>query len=384
MLAVHFGAGNIGRGFIGQLLSQSGYEVVFVDVNEEIVQKLQEKRHYRVIIAGEQIEEQHVYHVTALHSVKDHEAVLQHIAKADFVTTAVGPNVLPLIAPVIAEGIRKRLEVNRTPVYIIACENMIGGSSFLKEHVWKKLSEEEQTMASQYCSFPNCAVDRIVPNQKNEDLLSVTVEPFFEWVIETKQMIGTIPPIEGVRIVDELPPYIERKLFTVNTGHALVAYLGYYKKFFTIHEAMKDEEIYADVVKALNESGRVLIQKYGWNADEHQIYIKKIVQRFTKSAITDEVTRVGRSPIRKLGPNDRLISPAKQYYDLFHEIPSGLVKGIAALLQFDYQEDTEAMELQETIRQMGIEGALSRYAGLELGHPLIAAVKTEAATLAKQ
>ncbi|WP_027409042.1 mannitol-1-phosphate 5-dehydrogenase [Anoxybacteroides tepidamans] len=384
MLAVHFGAGNIGRGFIGSLLSQSGYEVVFVDVNTEVVQKLQEKREYRVVIAGDTIEEQIVRNVMALHSQMDAERVIECIANAHIVTTAVGPNVLPYLAPAIAEGLRRRWSVSRTPINIIACENMIGGSAFLKKHVWEHLSAEEQALTDDYAGFPNCAVDRIVPNQKNADPLAVTVEPFFEWVIETKQIVGPLPQITGAHFVNELPPYIERKLFTVNTGHAIAAYVGYCQHRFSIDEAMKDADIRAGVMKALHESGRVLVKKYGWNAEEHQKYIEKIVQRFANPAITDEVTRVGRSPIRKLGANDRLISPAKQYYDLFQEIPFGLVKGIAALLQFDYEEDAEAMELQETIRQWGIEGALSRYAELELEHPLVAAIKAEAAALGKR
>lgn len=140
---------------------------------------------------------------------------------------------------------------------------------------------------------------------------------------------------------------------------------------------MEDDDIRADVVKALHESGRVLIKKYGWNHEEHQAYIEKIVQRFTNPVITDEVTRVARSPIRKLGANDRLISPAKQYYELFQEVPKALVKGIAALLLFDYKEDGEAEELQKTIKELGIEGALFQYSQLEHDHPLVQEIKKQ-------
>ena len=37
--AIHFGGGNIGRGFIGELLVRSGYEVTFVDVADALVER---------------------------------------------------------------------------------------------------------------------------------------------------------------------------------------------------------------------------------------------------------------------------------------------------------------------------------------------------------
>lgn len=99
MQAVHFGAGNIGRGFIGSLLAASGYKVVFVDVNEQIVRLLKERGEYRVIVAGERQEEQWVRGVSVLNSQTEREQVIAAIAAADLVTTAVGPHILPAIAP---------------------------------------------------------------------------------------------------------------------------------------------------------------------------------------------------------------------------------------------------------------------------------------------
>lgn len=381
MLAVHFGAGNIGRGFIGQLLSQSGFEVVFVDVNDEIVSLLNERREYRVIISSESKTEQIIRRVQAVNSLKDYEKVIDYLTKADLVTTAVGPNILPIIAKVLAEGLQKRLATNPNPLNIIACENMIGGSSFLKEKVFENVSEDEVVHFENMFGFPNSAVDRIVPNQKNEDPLAVIVEPFFEWVVERKDVVGNIPNVNGMLLVDDLMPYIERKLLTVNTGHSIAAYLGYVKNFKTIKEAIEDKEIRSDVQQSLTESGDVLTKKYGLNEKDHQAYIDKIIKRFSNPSIIDEVVRVARSPIRKLGANDRLIRPAKQYYELFNKIPIGLTKGIAALLLFDYQEDAESVKLQETIKNEGIEEALLQYSQLEKHHPLVAAIKDQVTSL---
>lgn len=374
MLAVHFGAGNIGRGFIGNLLYHSGYVTCFVDVNSEIVNLLNERKEYRVVLAEESQEEILVKDVRAINSATNPELVIEAIAKADLVTTAIGPNILPFIAGLVAEGLKKRIELNAPPVNVIACENMIGGSSFLKEKIYEKLTEAEKAVFDERIGFPDSAVDRIVPNQINEDKLMVKVEPFYEWVVEETKLVGKKPEIEGITYVPDLVPYIERKLFTVNTGHALAAYFGYYFKIETINEAMENEQIKQLVEGALTESGDFIVKKYGFNGDAHKQYIQKIIGRFANPYITDEVTRVGRSPIRKLGPNDRLVSPARQYLEVIGKEPENLLKGIAAALSYDFEGDEEAVRVQTTIREKGLEAAITEYTKLENDSPLFAGI----------
>lgn len=364
MLAVHFGAGNIGRGFIGNLLYHSGYETCFVDVNDEVVGLLNEKKEYRVVLADPAQEEVTIKNVRAINNAKNPEQVRAAIAEADLVTTAIGPNILPLIAGLIADGLRKRLEVTDRPLNIIACENMIGGSSLLKEKIFEKLTEEEKLKFEGRFGFPDSAVDRIVPNQSNEDKLMVKVEPFYEWVVEEPKIVGEKPPVAGVTYVEDLIPYIERKLFTVNTGHALAAYFGYYYGMDTINQAMADPRINGLVEGALKESGEFLVKKYGFNPDDHNKYIRKIIGRFSNSYIVDEVTRVGRSPIRKLGPNDRLVRPARQYVEVTGKEPEYLLKGIAAALLYDFQGDNEAVQVQTVIREKGLEAAIVQFTEL--------------------
>jgi mannitol-1-phosphate 5-dehydrogenase len=370
MLAVHFGAGNIGRGFIGNLLYHSGYETCFVDVNAEVVNLLNERGEYRVVLAEEAQEESVIKNVRAINNAVNPEKVVEAIVEADLVTTAIGPNILPLIAGLIADGLKKRLEVSDKPLNIIACENMIGGSSLLKEKIFEKLSVEEKAQFDSRFGFPNSAVDRIVPNQSNEDKLMVKVEPFYEWVVDESIIVGDKPAVKGITYVPDLVPYIERKLFTVNTGHALAAYFGYYFGVETINQAMSKPEIRELVEGALSESGEFLVKKYGFDADAHALYIAKIIGRFSNSYIVDEVTRVGRSPIRKLGPNDRLVSPSRQYLEVVGKEPVNLLKGIAAALLYDYSGDQEAVEVQTTIQEQGVEAAIEKYSTLTAASPL--------------
>jgi mannitol-1-phosphate 5-dehydrogenase len=382
LLAVHFGAGNIGRGFIGNLLYHSGYETCFVDVNEQMVDLLNAKGEYRVVLAEPTQEEVVVRNVRAINSAAHPEQVIAAIAEADLVTTAIGPNILPFIAGLVADGLRKRLEINSKPLNIIACENMIGGSTLLKEKVYEKLTEAEKGKFDAQFGFPDSAVDRIVPNQINEDKLMVKVEPFYEWVVEETKIVGEKPEIIGITYVSELVPYIERKLFTVNTGHALAAYFGYYYKVKTINQAMENEQIAELVEGALKESGEFLVKKYGFHSEEHHKYIKKILQRFSNSYIIDEVTRVARSPIRKLGPNDRLVSPARQYHEIVGEEPTFLLKGIAAALLYDYSKDEEAVQIQEMIQTDGLETAIGKLTQLDEGTTLFKGIVNQYKQLA--
>ncbi|MDN4527248.1 mannitol-1-phosphate 5-dehydrogenase [Fictibacillus fluitans] len=377
MLAVHFGAGNIGRGFIGNLLYQSGYETVFVDVNEELVSLLNERKQYTVVLADESQQEQIIKNVSAVNSSTDAEKAVEMVAKADLVTAAVGPNILPFIAGTIAEGLKKRTAASDAPLNIIACENMIGGSTLLKEKVFEKLNEEEKQQFETRFGFPDAAVDRIVPNQSNEDKLMVKVEPFYEWAVDQTKIVGTKPDVEGITYVDDLKPYIERKLFTVNTGHAAAAYLGYYGGVPTIDQAMKNPEIKEVIEGAVKETGNMLISKYGFEREAHEAYAAKIVNRFTNPYISDEVTRVGRSPIRKLGPNDRLVSPAKQYHELTGDMPASLIKVIAAALLYDYKEDPEAVNVQETIASNGLEQAIEQFTEIPAASELSKAIVSQ-------
>lgn len=381
MLAVHFGAGNIGRGFIGLLLNKAGYHTTFVDVNDKLINELNEQKEYNVVLASEKSETIRVTDVSGLNSMENPEQVIQAIADADIVTTAVGPNSLGKFSELIAKGLEKRSQVSKRPLNLIACENMIGGSALLKSKVFDHLSEENKTEFNSLYGFPDAVVDRIVPNQMNEDPLEVAVEPYYEWVVEEPKIVGEKPPIDGITYVDDLTPYLERKLFTVNTGNAIPAYIGYFMGYSHIQEAMEDEKIRHIIEGALKESGEVLIRKYNFDSEEHQRYIDKTIERFLNPYISDEVTRVARGPVRKLEANDRLIRPAKLYMDLTGEEPVYLATVIAAVLLYDNKEDEEAFRLQSLIDDSGLKNTLQTVSDLEATDPLLPVVLNQVENL---
>lgn len=360
--AVHFGAGNIGRGFIGALFSQSGYNVVFVDIADQIINQLNEEKQYKVKLATDEQETMIIENVSGLNNLKQEKEVVEAIKDAAFLTTAIGPNILPRIAPLIAKGLAARVDEggNGEKLYVIACENQISATDLLKGYILEHLDEKVKDKVQQQVSFLNSAVDRIVPIQNNHGSLDVLVEPYHEWVVETTE---EIPPIEGMKMVPELAPFIERKLFTVNTGHAVIAYLGYLENKETIDQTLADEEIYKQVRGTLGETGAYLINRYDLDPEDHQKYIDKIIGRFQNAHLNDGVTRVGRSPLRKLGPDDRLVRPAVQAQKAGLSY-TNLAKAIAAALMFDYEGDEEAVKLQGMIKENGVPYVLQEVCGL--------------------
>lgn len=363
--AVHFGAGNIGRGFIGEILSKNGFSIDFVDINETIINALNERNEYTIQFADESQKETTVKNVDGFNNQTNPEAVIESLSKANIVTTAIGPNILPFIAELIAKGIQKRRKQSNTQMLdVIACENMIGGSQFLFSKVKEYLSDEDMEYVEQYIGFPNAAVDRIVPIQHHEDPLYVSVEPFSEWVVDETQSKNKELKLEDVEYMEDLEPYIERKLFSVNTGHATVAYTGAYKGYETIDEAIADDTVLAKLRAVLGETGDLLINKWGFDKDTHMAYINKIVSRFENKYISDSITRVARTPIRKLGFDERFIRPICELKErgLSYE---NLVDVVAMVLKYDDATDLQSLELQAMLKEKPIEEILKHIINLE-------------------
>ena len=372
MKALHFGAGNIGRGFIGKLLADAGLELTFADVNQVVLDALNARHSYQVHVVGENEQVDTVSGVNAVSSIGDE--VIDLVAQVDLITTAVGPVVLERIAPALAKGLAKRkAQGNDAPLNIIACENMVRGTSQLKGHVFNALNDEDKGWVESHIGFVDSAVDRIVPPSESatNDPLEVTVETFSEWIVDKTQFVGALPTIPGMELTDNLMAFVERKLFTLNTGHAITAYLGKLAGHQTIRDAILDDAIRAVVKGAMEESGAVLIKRYGFEADKHAAYIEKILGRFENPYLKDDVERVGRQPLRKLSAGDRLIKPllGTLEYDLPHH---NLVQGIAAAMHYRSEQDPQAQELAQLIDEKGPQAALAQVSGLDAQSEVVA------------
>ena len=375
MKAVHFGAGNIGRGFVGKLLADSGYEVVFADVADALIDALSATDSYTVTEIGGGTST--VTNFRAINSRTDEPRLIEEIATADVVTTAVGPRVLPFVAPVIARGIEQRIESGDDVIdgeqrlAVFACENAINATDALESLVRAALPEAVADALDATAAFANTAIDRIVPAQDPDAGLNVTLEPFFEWVIDRTPFRGRPPAIVGVHWVDELAPFIERKLYTVNTAHATAAYHGFVRGIASITEAITDPAIRAEVEAAIAETRSLLVAKFGLDPAEQRAYGEKILGRLSNPDLPDTVVRVGRGPLRKLSRSERFIGPAAELAE--RDMPrDALLRAVGAALAFDTPEDAESVELQAILTQQEPDGAVTVVTGIPPAHPLFA------------
>ena len=246
---------------------------------------------------------------------------------------------------------------------------MVGQTQTLKKYVQSHLSDEENAWLSEHIGFANCSVDRIIPapTSRYANNLDVSVEEFSEWIVDETLLRAPIdPPVQGMTLTNSLQAYIERKLFTLNCGHAITAYLGFVHGLERVDQALANKEIMEDVRGALRESGAALVKKHGFDAKEHERYVERVFSRFTNPKLHDDVERVGRQPLRKLSKGDRLLGPTAMAR--VYGLPiDHLARGIAAALLFDVKSDPQSTEMIARINEIGIERAVAEYTGFEEG-----------------
>lgn len=371
--AVHFGAGNIGRGFLGQLYHQSGYRTVFVDVDDRVVAALNAQGRYDIQIVGEErCEANPVRNVSAIHG-EDVEAVAEAVAGCDLASCAVGVRALPRIAPSLAAGLARRADGTAEPLNVVVCENLLDATDTLRQAVLGATDAAHRRFVRERVGFVATVVSRMVPIVPEEirqrHPLYVAVEPYCTLPVHATAFVDGVPDVEGFLPVENIEAHEERKLFCHNCGHALCAYPGHQKGHELIADAVTDPEIRDLVAAGLAETGEALIARHGFDPAEHQAHVDDLLGRFANRALGDTVFRVGRDPIRKLGRHDRLVGAAQLCLDQGVE-PSRVLEGIGAALRFDHPDDPQAARLQAMLAEGGPEAVLSEVCGLQPTDPL--------------
>lgn len=369
---VQFGAGAIGRGFMGQLFAAGGYETVFVDVQTDLLAALNARGSYPLRLVGPTRHETLTIAPVRAVDARDTEAVAAEVARCVLACTAVGVAALPHVAPAIAAGVRQRAD----PLHVLLCENQLHCADLMRGLLAPLL----ETPLLGRVGLVEVVVGRMVPLPRAEraDPLEVVAEDYAELPVNAAGLAGELPPVPGLRVVQNFTAHVERKLYLHNMAHALAAYLGALHGCPTIHAALAHPEVAAAVTGAMAEAGEALCRKHGFPRDEMRRHAESLRHRFANPELRDSVERVGRDPIRKLRPEDRLIGAARLCLDEGVE-PVHIALGIAAALRFSSPGDTAAMEIQRVVVAQGWGEALYRYTGTradsELGRLVVDAAE---------
>ena len=311
MNAVMYGGGNIGRGFIGALLSQSGYRVTFIDVAPPVVEHLQKNECYpiRYVFSGGH-EDVLVENVTAVNG-NDMEAASDVIAACDIMATAVGARILKFIIPNIVAGLRKRWAMGDKPLNIIVCENLMDANLVVEGMIKEQLTEDEKVKFDATVGLVEASIGRMVPVQTEEmkdgEPMRVCVERYGFLPTDKAAFKGGVPEIKNMVPFEPFDFYLKRKLYIHNMGHATCAYLGDLLKLQYIYQSIDVADVRILVQNAMLESAVALSKKYGVELGGIVMHITDLLNRFTNAALMDTCARVGGDPGRKLSPDDRLI-----------------------------------------------------------------------------
>lgn len=308
-----FGAGKIGRSFIGQLFGRSGYMTVFIDVDPVIIEMLNERRCYRVIIKGEKEEEIIVNNVHAI-SALDISSVVDAVSTAGIVAVSVGKNALEKVIPVIASGLEKRYNDNPDkPLDIILAENMRSAAGFTRDLLTRNLTPEFPV--DSFVGLIETSIGKMVPimplAEAEKDPLMVFAEPYNTLILDGKGFKSPVPDVKGLAPKNNIKAWVDRKAFIHNLGHATAAYYGYFNHPDAIymHEVLDDEKVLHFTRQAMLQSADILRAEYPveFTADDLTGHIDDLLYRFRNKALQDTIFRVGQDLQRKLGADDRFM-----------------------------------------------------------------------------
>lgn len=290
-LAIHFGAGNIGRGFIAPVLQENNYEVVFVDVNKELIEQINLLQRYKVkSISLNASSDIFVKNISGL-LLDDEEFLNEKLAKADLITTSVGPKFVKDIFNLVSSTKTEKIQT------FIAFENMYRAST----------SNSTESGLSKLVLI-DAVVDKIVPPQ-NITSLDVIVEEYGSIILDNN--VNT-KPLNESKIVSysNYEHEFYKKLWLLNGLHLKLAYFGLSRNIKYIHEILSNQEGLDFAERAIDSLSKAY-SLFSNSTEDLKDFKQTILNRFSMPEIQDEVTRIARNPQIKFSKDERFERPLR-------------------------------------------------------------------------
>ena len=367
--AVQFGAGKIGRGFLGQLLCEGGCRTTFVDADTALVDALNARGEYPLRLASDaETQTVRIGNLRALDARRDGDAITQAVVEADLVSIAVGAAVLPHVAPALAAGLNARASAGCGPINVLLCENQWHAAALMRGLLAPHLAPKAMGYFESQVGLVETVIGRMVPittpEQRAEDPLLVVAEPYKELPVARAMLRGDPPPLPGLILADNFEAYEARKLYLHNMSHAALAYLGYQRCHEYIWQCAADADVLDTSRQALDEIIPALGAEYGLTLLDLTTFADDLLRRFANRALGDTVARVAADPLRKLRPEDRLVGAA--HLCLKRGVtPTALAKIIWFAFTYEERADVNPQALTAPRWALGDEAALTAITGIE-------------------
>ncbi|AHF76672.1 Mannitol-1-phosphate 5-dehydrogenase [Sodalis praecaptivus] len=387
MKAIIYGAGKISRGFISQLVYLAGYDIVYVDINDSLLAQLSTRKQFTVHVMGASEKNTLITGFKCL-SLTDTAAVARELQAADIVFTSVGGKNLPSLGATIAAAFTEVFDGGGPKGFlnIITCENWKDPARVLAESIRGHLSDDRAKRFDTCIGVAQAVVMRsavdATPDILKQDPLTVPVQDFWQLPVDIDSIKGQPPAIPGIIYQENFAGFLERKIYTYNTGNATIAYLGYLKKSYALADAANDDFIVAVLDQVYQQTNKALSLKHKCSLEEQTAFSEQAKRKYQDYAIIDDVRRHANDPIRKLGPDDRLIGAAR-LVQAYHLPVDGISIAIAAALYYDNPQDALAVSLQALREQRGIDHVLQTVCQISLDGDLAKTIKAKIVYLKK-
>ena len=330
--AVVIGAGQTGRGFITPILKANGYAVTFLDKDESLISQLQKEKEYTIRYFGGKKETKVIRDFRA-YTTASPEA-LPEICSADLVYVSVFASHIAELIGLFQEAAKEKKDGRLT---ILCCENGV--------NVKKPLVDAGiDAVISEGIIF--CTT--LKPEKEKLELIC---EDYPELPLDGK-VEGLDVQIEGMPLEPDFPSLIQRKIYTYNFISAIVCYLGSYKGYEVYGDAANDQEI-ADVIERIFPTiSRIIGKQYRVDDEVQRAFTRRAVDKFQNREIYDTIYRNARQAERKLGENERLLTPLRLAYE--YEAEAEYIElVIAAAIYYGIQNEELNEELiLENIQKM--------------------------------
>ena len=390
MRALIFGGGKIARGFIAQLLQRSGYDIVFADMNRRLIDALNEAGRYYINVMGNEKESEWITGIRCI-DIENTGEVASELMKADVAFCSVGGKNLGSLAKTIARAFSQIAnDFGGRKLTLIACENWKNPASVLEEFILQELEGSElKAQFKEHIKISEAAVLRsgVEPAQEVQkiDPNAVSVTDYWELPVDADRMNGNEITLKGIKYTHNFADFLQRKIYTFNTTNAAISYIGMLKGYRYLMDAANDPEICEIVESVHNEMNGSIASALGVTLKEQQEFALKAVKKYQDRSVVDFLERHCRDPLRKLGPEDRIVGTARLV-----EAQGGqadyLAMVLAAAIYYESPnpEDESAVRLLSMRKEEGVPGVLEKVCEIKTGEPLAEAVNKWAADLKRK